>query len=82
MVMVIYRKEFCVGGMQMQYTNQEKELSLDELISLTRGFIELADQLYTKGKLSKEEYEELTYIKKDFLIKAETDQEDLMKTWM
>lgn len=80
--MVIYRKEFCVGGMQMQYTNQEKELSLDELISLTRGFIELADQLYTKGKLSKEEYEELTYIKKDFLIKAETDQEDLMKTWM
>lgn len=82
MVMVIYRKEYCVGGMKMQYTNQEKELSLDELISLTRGFIELADQLYTKGKLSKEEYEELTYIKKDFLIKAETDQEDLMKTWM
>lgn len=56
-----------------------KELSLDELVDLTKGFIKLADELYGAGKLSLEEYEELTYIKKDFLVKAEEEKKQEFK---
>lgn len=61
------------GGRGMEDT---KEMSLDELVILTQNFIKLADELYSAGKLSKEEYTELTYIKKDFLQRVEADKQE------
>lgn len=54
---------------------QTKEMTLEELVALTQHFIKLADELYYAGKLTKEEYTELTYIKKDFLNRYEEDKE-------
>ncbi len=51
-------------------------LELDELITLTKNFIALADELHEAGKLSEQEYEELTYIKKSFLEKAEQEKKE------
>lgn len=53
-----------------------KDLSLEELVELTEGFIRLADDLHEAGKLSHEEYDELTYVKKDFLIKIKQQQQE------
>ena len=59
-----------------------KDMSLDQLIELTKGFIKLADELYADGKISPEEYDELTFVKKDFLKKAEKEKEDEIKRCM
>lgn len=40
--------------------------SLKEMII---SFIQLCDNLLSKGKITKEEYEEMTWLKKDFLEK-------------
>lgn len=66
-------QEVVQGGSKMN-ESKDKELSLDELVDLTKGFIRLADELYGAGKLSKDEYDELTYIKKDFLVRAEKEK--------
>ncbi|MGL4799770.1 MAG: hypothetical protein ACRCWY_10320 [Cellulosilyticaceae bacterium] len=58
---------------------QDKDLSLEELVELTESFIKLADELHEAGKLSDAEYDELTYIKKDFLIKVEKEKEEEYK---
>lgn len=55
----------------------DKDLSLEQLVELTEGFIKLADDLHQAGKLSDEEYDDLTYVKKDFLVKvAEQKQKE------
>lgn len=55
--------------------SQNKELNLDELVELTKGFIKLADELYSAGKLTPEEYDDLTSVKKNFLMKAQEEKE-------
>ncbi|MGL4345163.1 MAG: hypothetical protein ACRCTE_08205 [Cellulosilyticaceae bacterium] len=51
----------------------QDQTTLEELITITRDFIALADSLLQTGKITNQEYTELTYIKKDFLIKAESE---------
>ena len=55
--------------------NTEKEMNLDELIVLTKNFLRLAEDLHREGKISQEEYDELTYVKKNFLIQAEKEKQ-------
>lgn len=50
--------------MDKMYKNDE--LSLDELVQVTKDFIKLADRLYSKGKITEAEYDELTFVKKRF----------------
>lgn len=50
------------------------DINLQELIVLTKDFIKLADSLYQSGKLTQEEYNELTFLKKDFLGKVEGNE--------
>lgn len=53
------------------------DLSLDELVTITEDFIKLADKLYTTGKITKEEYDELTFMKKDFLQKVKAQKQEV-----
>lgn len=48
-----------------------EDISLDELMKLTRNFLQLADEMYKKGKLNEAEYRELTFLKQNFLAQAE-----------
>lgn len=50
------------------------DMNLQELVALTRDFIKLADSLYESDKLTREEYNELTFLKKDFLVKVEKNE--------
>lgn len=59
--------------MDEMYKNED--LSLNELVQITRDFIGLADELYNKGKITEAEYNELTFVKKDFLAKAIAEKE-------
>lgn len=52
----------------------KSDIKLEELVMLTKNFIRLADSLYEEGKLSQEEYNELTFLKKDFLKKVEKEE--------
>lgn len=52
----------------------KSNISLEELVMLTKDFVKLADSLYTEGRLTKEEYNELTFLKKDFLKKVELNE--------
>jgi hypothetical protein len=52
----------------------QDDLSLAELVTITEDFIKLADKLYNTGKITREEYDELTFMKKDFLKKAKMQQ--------
>ena len=61
--------------MDEMYINED--LSLNELIQITKDFIELADKLYSKGKITEAEYNELTFVKKDFLEKAKIEKENI-----
>lgn len=53
-----------------------KDVNLKELIQITKDFIELADKLYSQGKITESEYDELTFVKKDFLKKALIEKEN------
>lgn len=55
----------------------QDDLSLDELVTITEDFIKLADKLYTTGKITKEEYDELTFMKKDFLEKVRIQRQEI-----
>lgn len=46
---------------------EEADNCKESLISLTKDFVEFLDILYTKGKINKEQYEDMTKIKKGFL---------------
>lgn len=61
----------------MNQTNTGEDLSLEELVTITRDFIKLADRLYSTGKITLDEYNELTFLKKDFLAKVEAQKEEL-----
>ncbi|MGL6173949.1 MAG: hypothetical protein ACRC1P_05005 [Cellulosilyticaceae bacterium] len=50
------------------------DMNLEQLVLLTKDFIKLADSLYENDKLTREEYNELTFVKKDFLIKVERNE--------
>lgn len=50
------------------------DIKLEELVMLTKDFVKLADSLYESGKLTNEEYNELTFLKKDFLGKIEREE--------
>lgn len=50
------------------------DINLEQLVLLTKDFIKLADSLYENDKLTREEYNELTFLKKDFLIKVERNE--------
>lgn len=52
---------------------QVEDISLEQVMTLTRNFLQLADELYQNGKLSEAEYTELTFLKKNFLAQAEKD---------
>ncbi|MBC8578385.1 MAG: hypothetical protein E6590_10240 [Clostridiales bacterium] len=54
----------------------QNDLSLAELVTITEDFIKLADKLYNTGKITREEYDELTFMKKDFLKKAKMQQQE------
>lgn len=51
----------------------QDQTTLGELITITRDFIALADTLLRAGKITDQEYDELTFIKRDFLDKAENE---------
>ena len=53
--------------------NLDEEISLEKLVDMTRCFIDLADELYAKGTISVEEYQELTFVKKSFLQEIEKE---------
>lgn len=57
---------------------RQDDLSLTELVAITEDFIKLADKLYNTSKITKEEYDELTFMKKDFLKKAKMQQQEQM----
>ncbi|MEF9959749.1 MAG: hypothetical protein RR448_06195 [Niameybacter sp.] len=61
--------------MDKMYKNDD--VSLNELIQVTKDFIELADSLYSRGKITEIEYNELTFVKKDFLAQAEANKENI-----
>ncbi|MDA3730234.1 hypothetical protein PBV87_01775 [Niameybacter massiliensis] len=61
--------------MDKMYKNDE--LSLDELVQVTKDFIKLADRLYSKGKITEAEYDELTFVKKDFLTQAAAEKPNI-----
>lgn len=50
------------------------DINLTQLVILTKDFVELADSLYKEKKLTQEEYNELTFLKKDFLRKVEKQE--------
>jgi hypothetical protein len=52
---------------------QGKDCDTNELISIVRTFIQVADDLYKQNKINQAQYIELTYLKKDFL--QQFDQE-------
>ncbi|MGL4362689.1 MAG: hypothetical protein ACRCSG_05405 [Cellulosilyticaceae bacterium] len=54
---------------------EQKILTTNEIVEVTKGFIRLADQLLHSGKLTIEEYDDLTFVKKDFLIKIEKEKQ-------
>lgn len=60
----------------MNQINAKEDLSLDELVIITRDFIKLADKLYSTGKITQDEYTELTFLKKDFLVKVEAQKQE------
>ncbi len=43
---------------------------LQQLIKNTEDFLKLAEDMYKSGKLTLEEYEEMTFIKKNFVDQA------------
>lgn len=49
---------------------------IETLIGITRQFLDLADELLCKGDISKEEYEKLTYRKKQFLQDIDSEYND------
>lgn len=49
---------------------------IETLIGITRQFLDLADELLCKGDISKEEYEKLTYRKKQFLQDVDSEYND------
>lgn len=57
---------------------RQDDLSLTELVAITEDFIKLADKLYNTSKITKEEYDELTFMKKDFLKKVKMQQQEQM----
>lgn len=61
----------------MNQTNTGEDFSLEELVTITKDFIKLADKLYSTGKITLDEYNELTFLKKDFLAKVEAQKEEL-----
>lgn len=60
----------------MNQINAKEDLSLDELVIITKDFIQLADKLYSTGKITQDEYTELTFLKKDFLVKVEAQKQE------
>ena len=50
-----------------------EKVTLEELIKITKDFIALADRLLGMGKITTEEYHELTHVKKGFLREAEAN---------
>lgn len=61
-------------GNEYEKVQVKEEISLQELVTLTKDFIKLADSLYKKNKLTEEEYNELTFLKKDFLAKVANNE--------
>lgn len=61
----------------MKQINTKEDLSLDELVIVTKDFIKLADKLYSTGKITQDEYDELTFLKKDFLAKVEVQKQEI-----
>lgn len=61
----------------MNQINTKEDLSLDELVIVTKDFIKLADKLYSTGKITQDEYDELTFLKKDFLAKVEVQKQEI-----
>lgn len=55
----------------------KEDINLQELVMLTKDFVKLADSLYEDGKLTHEEYNELIFLKKDFLNKVEKEGSQL-----
>ncbi len=45
-------------------------MSLRELIKSAEEFLRLADEMYRSGKITYEEYYEMTFIKKNFIDNA------------
>lgn len=55
----------------------KEDINLQELVMLTKDFVKLADSLYEDGKLTCEEYNELIFLKKDFLNRVEKEGSQL-----
>ena len=53
--------------------HKERDAFLKELIRNTERFIKLADDMYRSGRITFEEYTDMTLIKKDLLSKAKGD---------
>lgn len=68
MLQLIREKKFALGDESMC-----EKTTLKELITITQDFISLADKLLVLGKITTQEYNELTYVKKDFLAKMESE---------
>lgn len=47
-----------------------ENISLYELIQITEKFLVLAKDMYDKGTITEEEYNELTFLKKDFIARS------------
>lgn len=66
------------GGVAMGKIDEKlqikKDVNIQELVALTKDFIKLADSLYESGKLTNEEYNELTFLKKDFLGRVSREE--------
>lgn len=50
--------------------DQFNNISLYELIQITEKFLVLAQDMFDQGIITEEEYNELTFLKKDFIARS------------